>query len=69
MQSNASPSNRELREHELKAMLGSPEGRIQLTQLLRQCLNIPSGQLPLGTPFVPTILDHEFANPAPTSTA
>jgi hypothetical protein len=42
-------------------MLANHVGRIQLTQLLRQCLNIPSGQIPPGTPFVATILNHEFA--------
>jgi hypothetical protein len=43
-------------------MLANHDGRNQLTQLLRQALNIPSGQLPVGTPFVETILNHEFAN-------
>ena len=43
-------------------MLASHNGRNQLTQLLRQCLNIPTGQIPPGTPFVQTILDHEFVN-------
>ena len=54
-------TKRVFRENELNAMLSSPTGRNQLTQLLRQCLNIPTGQLPLGTPFVQTILNHEFA--------
>jgi hypothetical protein len=45
-------------------MLANHEGRNQLTQLLRQALNIPSGQVPVGTPFVETILNHEFANVA-----
>ena len=53
---------RELRENELKAMLGNPVGRNQLTQLLRQSMNIPTGQLPLGLPFVSTILNNEFPN-------
>lgn len=53
---------RQLREHELKAMLASFAGRNQLTQLLRQYLNMPTGQLPPGTPFVQTILEHEFPN-------
>ena len=43
-------------------MLANHEGRNQLTQLLRQALNIPTGQLPVGTPFVETILNHEFAD-------
>jgi hypothetical protein len=55
-------TKREFRENELMGMLGSPAGRNQLTELLRRCLNIPSGQIPLGTPFVQTILSHEFAN-------
>lgn len=55
-------TKRQYRENELKEMLSSPAGRNQLTQLLRQCLNIPSGQIPSGTPFVQTILNHEFAN-------
>jgi len=57
-------TNRTQRENELKTMLANHEGRNQLTQLLRQALNIPSGQLPVGTPFVQTILDHEFAGVA-----
>jgi hypothetical protein len=55
-------TSRELRAQELKAMLASYNGRNQLTQLLRQCMNIPNGQIPPGTPFVETILNHEFAN-------
>ncbi len=55
-------TKRKFRENELNGMLGSPTGRNQLTQLLRQCMNIPAGQIPLGTPFVQTILSHEFAN-------
>ena len=55
-------TNRTQRENELKTMLANHDGRNQLTQLLRQALNIPSGQLPVGTPFVETILNHEFAN-------
>jgi hypothetical protein len=51
---------RNQREAELKGMLASHAGRNQLTQLLRQHLNMPAGQLPLGTPFIQTILDHEF---------
>ena len=53
-------SPRELREYELKGMLANHAGRNQLTQLLRQHLNIPTGQIPPGTPFVETILSHEF---------
>ena len=53
-------NSRQQREFELKSMLANPVGRNQLTQLLRQYLNIPTGQLPNGTPFVETILDHEF---------
>ena len=56
-------TKREQRQNELQGMLGSPTGRNQLTQLLRECLNIPKGQLPLGTPLVQTILSHEFAHP------
>ena len=55
-------TNRTQRENELNAMLASHNGRNQLTQLLRLALNIPKGQLPVGTPFVETILNHEFAN-------
>jgi hypothetical protein len=43
-------------------MLANHVGRNQLTQLLRQYLNVPSGQLPGGTPFIETILAHEYAN-------
>ena len=53
-------TSRESREYELNSMLANNVGRNQLTQLLRQYLNIPSGQLPQGTPFVETILAHEF---------
>lgn len=53
-------TDRDVRENELMAMLSSTDGRNQLTQLLRKCLNIPKGQLPLGLPLVPTILAHEF---------
>lgn len=55
-------TKRVFRENELKGLLGSHEGRNELTRLLRLCLKIPSGQLPLGTPFVQTILNHEFAD-------
>lgn len=54
-------TNRERREYELKGLLASHVGRNELTQLLRQYLNIPTGPLPAGTPFVETILTHEFA--------
>jgi hypothetical protein len=53
---------RQNRENELNALLSNTAGRNQLAQLLRQCLNIPKGQLPLGMPFVQTILAHEFSN-------
>ena len=54
---------RQQRELELKAILSSPIGRNQLLELLRRHLNVPSGQaLPVGTPIIQTILDHEFAN-------
>jgi hypothetical protein len=55
--------NREQREVELKGLLNSHVGRNQLTQLLRQYMNIPAGQIPLNTPFIQTILDHEFGGP------
>jgi hypothetical protein len=48
------------RENELKALLGSHTGRNHLTALLRQYMNIPSGQIPVGTPFLQTILHHEY---------
>jgi hypothetical protein len=48
------------REHELRTMLCSHDGRNELTALLRQYLKIPKGQLPVGTPFVETIMSHEF---------
>ena len=54
-------AKREQRELELKAMLASHNGRNQLTQLLRQHMNLPTGQIPPGTPFVKTILDFELA--------
>ena len=54
-------TNRTQRENELKTMLASHEGRNQLILLLRGALNIPKGQLPFGTPYVETILNHEFA--------
>jgi hypothetical protein len=62
-------ASRAQRETELNVMLGSHNGRNQLTELLRQQLNLPSGQIPVGTPFVQTILDHEFANPSPETSA
>jgi hypothetical protein len=58
---NSAVTKREHRENELKGLLGSPTGRNQLTQLLRECLKIPAGQLPVGMPIVQTILSHEFA--------
>jgi hypothetical protein len=55
---------REQRERELTAILASTTGRQQLMTMLRQCMNVPQGQkLPIGTPIVQTILDHEFAHP------
>jgi hypothetical protein len=54
--------NRQERETELKGLLASHLGRNQLTALLRQYMNIPKGQIPLGTPFIKTILDHEFVD-------
>ena len=54
--------SRQQREFELRGMLANHVGRNQLTLLLRQYLNVPSGQLPGGTPFVETILAHEYAN-------
>jgi hypothetical protein len=62
-------ASREQRETELKALLGSHNGRNQLTELLRLQLNLPSGQIPVGTPFVQTILDHEFADPSTHTSA
>jgi hypothetical protein len=51
------------RERELTAILSSPVGRNKLLELLRQQLNLTAGQvLPVGTPIVKTILDHEFAD-------
>jgi hypothetical protein len=58
---NPSTMTRQERQTELKGLLASHVGRNQLTALLRQYMNIPKGQIPLGTPFVQTILDHEFA--------
>jgi hypothetical protein len=55
-------ANREQRKNELTTLLASQDGRHQLTQLLRECMNLPAGQLPVGTPFVETILEHEFKN-------
>lgn len=48
------------RENELRNLLCSHDGRNQLTALLRQYLKVPKGQLPVGTPFVETIMNHEF---------
>jgi hypothetical protein len=58
-------TDRQRREFELKSMLANHEGRNQLTKLLRQYLNIPTGQLPRDTPFIDTILAHEFAKDQP----
>ena len=56
-------STRIERERELMAILSSPVGRNQLLELLRRHLNLAAGQaLPVGTPIVQTILEHEFAN-------
>lgn len=55
---------REQRQRELMSIFNDPKGRHQLLGLLRQQLQVPTGQaLPLGTPIVQTILDHEFAQP------
>lgn len=58
-------TDRQRREFELKSMLANHEGRNQLTKLLRQYLNIPTGQLPRDTPFIDTILAHEFTYDQP----
>jgi hypothetical protein len=51
------------RERELMAILSSPVGRNQLLELLRRHLNLSAGQvLPVGTPIIQTILEHEFAD-------
>ena len=52
--------SREQRERDLKAILGSHSGRNELTALLRQYMNLPTGQIPVGTPFIQTIIDYEF---------
>lgn len=50
------------RGRELMALFSSPVGRNQLLGVLRQYMNVPTGQvLPVGTPIIETILDHEFA--------
>jgi len=54
--------SRQERETELKGLLASHLGRNQLTALLRQYMNVPKGQIPLGTPFIQTILKHEYAD-------
>lgn len=55
------------RETQLQSMLQSHTGRNELTALLRQYLNLPTGQIPVGTPFVQTILAHEFASAPSTA--
>ena len=51
------------RERELMAILSSPVGHNKLLELLRQTLKLSAGQvLPVGTPIIQTILDHEFAD-------
>ncbi len=51
------------RERELMAILSNPVGRNQLLELLRRQLNLAAGQaLPVGTPIIQTILEHEFAH-------
>jgi hypothetical protein len=53
---------RQERERELNALLANPVGRGQLLKLLREQMQIPAGQiLPVGTPIIQTILNHEFA--------
>ncbi len=56
---------RSQREIELKGIFNSNAGRMQLTTLLRQYMNLPAGQIPIGTPFIQTILDHEFVGEEP----
>jgi hypothetical protein len=52
---------RDQRHRQLTAILNSPAGRFELVKLLRQYLDVPSKKpLPVGTPIVQTILDHEF---------
>lgn len=62
-------TNRERREYELRGLLASHVGRNELSQLLRRYLNIPTGPLPAGTPFVETILTHEFAEQSSVTVA
>ncbi len=55
---------REQRQRELMILFNDPKGRHQLLGLLRQQMQVPTGQaLPLGTPIVQSILNHEFAEP------
>lgn len=56
----ATMATRTHREHELRTMLCSHDGRNVLTSLLREYLKMPTGQIPVGTPFVETIMNHEF---------
>ncbi len=55
-------ATREKRELELTSQMNNPLGRHQLLELLRRHMNVPAGAaLPVGTPIIQTILDHEFA--------
>ena len=54
---------RDQRQRQLTAVLSSPVGRFELVKLLRQYMKVPSkNPLPIGTPIVQTILDHEFVD-------
>jgi len=62
---NSPMASRAQRETELKSLHNSVAGRNELIVLLRQYMNIPTGQIPVGTPYVQTILNHEFAKQQP----
>jgi hypothetical protein len=58
-------ASRAQREIELKTLHNSMAGRNEMIALLRQYMNIPTGQIPVGTPYIQTILDHEFTDQKP----
>jgi hypothetical protein len=54
---------RDQRQRQLTAILNSPVGRFELVKLLHQYMDVPPKKpLPIGTPIVQTILDHEFVD-------
>jgi hypothetical protein len=55
---------REKRERELLSILSDPVGRSRLLEMLRQQMKLSPGEfVPVGTPIIESILNHEFAAP------